>query len=374
MYPEEKLLDRSVFHDALRVGTMEFKDLVIESERCLIPWQIFFLNLLNLEAQLSHIETQRHDKISSKLIAKRKGLGNTTSKRIMDRLIRIQNYICENYKIPKNEFCESLVSMNDRDAVNHIVTYFEIDLNKFKNFRSKEKSFEYLIDCFESKNINISQGVLTNKILPNWQVVDNSIYKNTSGFVVKDDRIPFIFLPSEVSPDESTGRHIFTLVYLITLIGLGEFEYYLKSGFEIQNLPNRGRLGRLYNITSEFLLPSVFTDTLKNQVITEELRDKIASDYKITPTAVVVILRKRGIITSVDYDALLPSYVPPPTSKFFGAPLISTSVRKFTGKHAFNLINEGIKTGLIKNTQAQYLLFGYVNKKAFKKYRESLNI
>lgn len=377
MYPEEKLIERSTFREAFTDDSIEYKELVEESKKILIPWQMFLLNSGNLKKELAHIDKMRADKISPKLMAKRRGIGNVTSKRIIDRLIRLQNFITATQFLPQNTFCGSLVGKSNTEAVAHILSFFEIDINKFRSYKSKSSALGYLLEKIENKYINISQGVLANKMLPAWQVVDNSIYKNTSGFVIKDDEIPFIFLPSEVNPDEVEGRQIYTLIYLIVLIGLNEYDFYIGKDFKAKAVSATNKQKKIYAITSEFLLPSERTKGLQNSKITVTTRDNLASEYKITPTAVVVTLRIRNVIpTKTEYEALLPPPYDPSkaSTRQSRSPKIETSVRKFCGKYSFDFINAEIRNGQLSSTQAQYLLFGAVNKKNFKKYRDEIGI
>lgn len=377
LYPEEKLFERPIFKDAFAEDLIDFAKLQSESEKILIPWQLFFLNAKNLKSELDHIEKERADKVSAKLMSKRVGVGNITSKRIIDRLIRLQNYILQTNSLPKNDFCGSLTSKTEKDAVTHIAKYLEINIDRFRAYKNKSNALSYLIEKVEGKYINISQGVLTNKMLPTWQVVDNKIYKSTSGFVIKDDSIPFIFLPSEINPDEVDGRQIFTLVFLLVVIGLNEYDYFLEKDFKSKAVSATGARKRIYRITSEFLLPTDETEKLRGKIVTPQIRDTLASTYKITPTAVVVTLRMRKIITTKEeYEALLPPPYKPVKNadRHVSSPHIETSVRKFCGKYSFEYVNAGIKTNSLSSIQAQYLLFGSVNKKGFKKYRNGLKI
>lgn len=377
MYPEEKLIARPIFQDAFTSDSIEYKDLKEESDKILIPWQMFLLDSRNLKKELDHIEKMRADKISSKLIAKRTGVGGVTSKRIIDRLIRLQNFITTANILPTNTFCGSLVGKSSTDAVTHILSYFDIDINKFRGYKNKSSALSYLLGKIEGKYVNVSQGVLTNKMLPHRLVVDSSIYKNTSGFVIKDEKIPFIFLPSEINPDEVEGRQIYTLIYLVVLIGLNEYDFFIEKNFKTKALSAKSKQKKIYAITSELLLPSAVTETMRGTLVTSTVRDNLASDYKITPTAVVVTLRIRKVIsTKAEYEALLPPpYVPSKTSTHFSrTPKIETSVKKFCGVYSFESVNAGIKSGQLSSTQAQYLLFGAVNKKNFKKYRDGLNL
>ncbi len=340
-----------------------------------MPWQIFLLNSVNLTIAINHIETQRQHKVSKKLVAKRRGSGDVTSKRIIDRLIRQQNYLTSTGTFPTNTFCGSLKGLRLQTAVAKILTHFEIDQELFWKYSGKGSALEYLIRQVDRKNINVSRGVLTNKILPNHQVVGNAIYKNTSGFAIRDDRIPFIFLPSEVNPDEVESRQIYTLVYLLVIIGLDQYDYVLEKEFKATIMKAQNMSARIHAITSELLIPAIETEKLRGHKITVSKRDQLSLKFKVSPLALVITLRMRGILSKKEYEALKPP--PFTTKKAKGqarSPHISTSVGKFCGSNSFQAINNGIRSGTLPSTQAQYLIFGAVNKKGFRKYRNELGI
>ena len=93
LYPEENIEERDIFQNAYSTGQIKINDLKSESASILVPWQMFLLDDAGLEKHILHIEEQRQHKVSSKLIDKRKGSGATTSKRIIDRLIRLQEHL-----------------------------------------------------------------------------------------------------------------------------------------------------------------------------------------------------------------------------------------------------------------------------------------
>jgi hypothetical protein len=238
--------------------------------------------------------------------------------------------------------------------------------------RNKENALAYLIERIEDGQINVCQGVLTNKILP--ALSDSrSVYKNTSGFVIRDDRVPFIFIPSEVNPDEREGRQIFTLLYLLALIGLEAYEFQIEKDFKISMLSAVGRQKTAYSIVAEFLLPTEVTEQFRGTTITADVRDMFARKYKLTPSAVILILRKRNIIAQGEYVALLPPSAPPAKGKG-RTPGIESSVRKFNGKYTFEFVNRDLAASKITPVQTQYLLFGAINKSGFRKYRNKLGI
>lgn len=338
MYSEEKLVDRPIFKDGFKRGTIEFEELRNESDKILIPWQMFLLEDSTLTEELNHIENLRLHKISEKLVSKRKGGGDITSKRILDRLIRCQNFLSESANLKKNSFCGSLKGKPISEAAKHVEEYFAIKMDSFRR-KSKADALAYIIERFENGQINVCQGVLTNKILPALED-SREIYKNTSGFVIKDEKIPFVFIPSEINPNEREGRAILTLIYLIVLTGLDAYEYAINKDFKAQLLNAKGTERIAYDIVSEFLLPKTDSDKYQGQTITAVVRDFLSSKYKLSPTAVVVILRKRGLIqTQEEYESLLPEPAPP--AKPGGhTPPIQSSVEKFNGKYVYESINQ----------------------------------
>lgn len=375
LYPEENLDQRVVFQTAFSKGNIEYKDLVSESGKLLIPWQMFFLDSNNLNTQIAHIETQRKHKVSAKLVTKRRGIGEVTSKRIMDRLIRQQNFLTSTGTFSVNSFCGSLKGVQTRKAADHVLKYFSVDRNILWKYKGKKRALEYLINQIGSSNISISRGVLTNKLLPTWHVVPSDVYRNTSGFAIKDDCIPFVFLPSEINPDEVESRQIYTLIYLITVIGLDQYEYYLDKDFKAMIINAKGMTARIHAITAEFLVPAEETEKLKSQTVTPAIRDTLSDMFKVSPLALITILRIRRIITKSEYELLKPSpFVSKKQKTPMRSPKVSTSVEKFCGSKSFTAINSGIKSKILSNVQAQHLIFGGANKKGYYKYCNELGL
>lgn len=375
IYPEEYLENRDIFQEAFTKGSISINDLKSESEKILIPWQMFFLTQANFNAQMKHIDAQRHHKLSPKIVAKRKGAGDVTSKRIIDRLIRQQNFLTSLSTFPKNTFCGSLKGVSMNAAVQTILSHFDIDREVIWRYTSKGKALQYLIGQVESKNINVSRGVLTNKLLPTYKVVSSDVYRGTSGFVIRDDYVPFIFLPSEINPDEVESRQIYTLIYLLAIIGLEQYGYFLDKDFKAKMLSATGVSKKLHDITTEFLIPKQATEYLRGLNITEEMRDTLAYKFKVSPSALIVTLRMRGIISNPVYESLKPPQQPPLKKKSqMRPPKISTSVEKFCGQISYRSINTAIQNRVLPAIQAQYLIFGAVNKKGYKKYRNELGI
>lgn len=376
IYPEEKLEDRPIFAESFSNGYISYKSLLDECDSLLIPWQMFFLNPSNFKKQLENIENNRKSRFRKSFFTKRESAGKITSKRIIDRLIQLQDYIINNYKdkLSKHTFCGSMKGKAVDECIKIFIESFDINMSEFRGKSRFDIALEYLIEKIENKTINISRGVLKGGVLPEFKGTGN-VYKNTSGFVVRDEYIPFIFLPDDLNPDEALGRRIYTLVYLLVCIGLDEYDFYLESNFKASALKTKGSEAKRHKITTAILLPEAETERLRGSIITETEIENLSKTYKITPTAVVVTLKRRGIINQTQYESLLPVFVGLSKNKSKGRrPNIDTAVRKFCGLQSFGYVNQGIKNGTLGGIEAQYLLFGRVNQKQYKNYRQKVNI
>lgn len=373
LYPEEELHTRGVFVDAFADGSITLKDLKSESEKILIPWQLFLLTHANLETQQRHIESQRKYKVSPRLLAKRKGAGKVTSKRIIDRLIRQQEFLTSQNSLPRNAFCGSLRGQRAKAAAHGILSHFGIDRDKLWGLPSKATALQYLIGQIEARNINVSRGTTAHKLLPSSQVVPSNIYKNTSGFVLKDDHVPFLFLPGDI-PEEVDSRQIYTLIYLVVAIGLGAYDYLLDKDFRARMISSSGVERRLHSIASEVLVPESETEKLRGREMTPVERDSLAERLKVSPSALITTLRVRKILSVEEYEALKPEPFAPGRDERRHSPKVITSVEKFCGRISHKAIAGAISAGTLTSTQAQYLIFGAVNRKAYHRYLTELGV
>ena len=378
-YPEEHLIEYGVFRAALEKGSITFMELRGAAEKIHVPWQMFLLDINNLKRELKNIEDNRLDKFPKNMleIHKRKGIGNVTSKRIIDRQIRIQSFVAS--QLPEDLVCDfagSLKTKNIQNSVKHIIDYFQINISHFRTQDTIEKSKNYLIERIQSKNkINVSQGVKTNGILPE---IKNTLelFKNTSGFVVKDKKIPFIFLPSEMNSDENHYRQIYTLLYLTVVVGMEEYSHAIEN-YSIKKIREDKKFKQINNIVSEILLPRLITNALKSEDINKDLVNKLKEDYRLSYTAILFILRLRKIIdANTQKDLELPKKEPrvvmETVKNFFNQPHITTSVKKFCGSIASEKINIAIKNNKIFPNQAQMIIFGRFRKDKWIEFRSRI--
>lgn len=368
VYPDENLHERKIFKNAIHSDELIFSELKDECSKLHIPWQLFFLSPSKVKKEITNINSLRKSKFDFSKIANREsGLSNRISMRLVDRIIALQQFCIED-EPSINDFCGSLKLIDHTNWSTNIIKYFEIDLDKFNNL-NKEKALEYLIYQVETKNIYVSRGVLTNKILPASKELKES-YKQSSGFVVQDSKIPYVFLPNEINRNETSGRQIYTLLSLIILIGLGEYNILVNR--DLGSQVNKSKLTKkVHSSVTEILLPFEVTDTCRNKKIDSLIRDDLAERYKLTPTAVVITLRERGLIEQDECEILLKSIQKKPSQGdvFYSRQKLTTSVEKFCGHASNSKILGGIKNKTLKPNKAQYLLFGQIDKSRFHTFK-----
>lgn len=372
IYLDEHLVDRPLFLNARQTRTLTYTELRAECDKLLITWQLFLLTPTRLEKEIGKIEEKRRSKFDQVMIASRDNEGHGISLRIADRLIALQDFARQGID-RENSFCGALKSTHRDKWAEQLLNHFEIDLTKLASGR-KEKTLEYLIGKLEGKDIRVSRGVLSNKLLPAANAIRSS-YRKSSGFVVQDSKVPYIFLPNEVSDNETPGRQILTLLSLLILIGLNQYNLCIMGDFEMRIGSNR-TLRQIYEVASEILLPFDVTDKLRGEQITEETRDELASRYMLTPSAIVVTLRQRGLIEDdTTYQSLLDGIPKGNGSKTTKrTPHIDTAVRKLCGNATSNDIINGLRSHTLTSIQAQYMMFGRVDKLRFEKYKANVGL
>jgi len=373
-YPEEKLIHRPKFSEALGKDSISYRDLKSEAETLFIPWQMFFLEKTKLETQLKNIEQNRADRITTSFLSKRSGRSGSFSARLVDRFIRTQNFLVSNGSFSVNNFNKSLSGLNISEAVKSILSHFTIDMNIFRKQPTVAKAIDYLIACISKGNINVARGTTAHGLMPSTKN-HRMLYKNMSGFCLKDDKVPFIYLSTnEVVGEEAVGRQVYTLVYLLTLIGLDIYSFAVNAK-SVVRVPNGDARTQLANaITSELLIPKKELEIYRGKKITWDDVKSISLDFKVTPRAVLFRLKKDVFITAYEHDLLLNRNPFIPKTQRMNGPRVETSVKKLSGDLVFNSANSLTKVGTLRPIQAQIILFGKPDSIKWREYRTSMGI
>ena len=374
IYPDEHLSERPVFSNALANGEMSLTDLKKECGTLLIPWQLFLLQPGKLDRSIEQIEARRNAKFNERLIASRKKDGSGISLRIADRVIGLQEFASRGISQP-NDFC-GMLNNHDRSQWPQILTkHFGIDPIKLKN-RPKKAVLEYLIKQTEAKNIRVARGVLSSAamLFPVAREIQKT-YRKSSGFVVHDPKLPYVFLPDEMGDNETMGRQILTLLVLLVLVGTNTYDIYLTGDLELRIRRDK-ILAKAFGVATDILLPQEVSDSYKGKVITEAIRDELAAAYMLSPSAVVVTLRQRDVIESDKEQTRLLGSIE--TGGGGGGPMsapkIDTSIKKLCGESTTADIVSALSDHKLKTVDAQYLMFGRVDKLRFAKFAATVGL
>lgn len=343
----------------------------------MIPWQLFFLSNDKLEGTIDKINAKRKAKFDKKLIASRDNTtGGGVSLRIADRLIALQEFAKESVTVD-NPFCGSLKNLHRDKWAKHIIDYFEIDISILRS-GNKGRTLDKLITRIEAKNIRIARGVLDNNnmLLP-VASTSRQVYRKSSGFVVKDEKVPYVFLPNELNDNETAGRQILTLFVLLILIGNDQYDLYLSGELEMY-IKGQKKLQQAFGVATEILLPFSETEQYSGIKITATIVEELSSKYMLTPSAVIVTLSQRGFVATEAQkqqlqDALtasLPDTPPAPKR----AANIDNAVKKLCGAATTTDLISAIEAKSLGSIRAQYLIFGRVDKLRFAKFKATVGL
>jgi hypothetical protein len=357
---------------AIESDEISKSDLIAEAETLFIPWQMFLLTPSNLTKHLRRIEKNRADKINVKQLAHRAGFEGQTPYRLIDRYIRAQTFLLSHQSFSPNAFCNSLSGKTTQQAVTAISSHFNIDRDAFWNRRTKELARDYLIEKLTQHQVNVAIGSSDARLMPS---SDNhrKLYKNISGFCLKDDRVPFIFINANLSDyEEPIGRQIYTTLYLLALIGLGY--YTLTRDWRPGKTSGAGNtyFRSAHRIASEFLFPTAELEKYRGKPISKETISSISNRFKLTPTAVAFRLHQDGLIGADETEKITPE----PFKKSGGprTPRIDRTVRRLNGSLVVNAVNASFGRNRITQNQAQYILFGRIRRKLWRDYRALIGL
>lgn len=372
-YPEENLLTRSIPSAALAHGEIKKGDLQREANTLFIPWQMFMLKWENLLRHLKRIETNRKDKIRIGQLSTRPGAEGATPNRLIDRYIRSQNFLVSHGAYPRNGYIGALRGKSISSSVESLISHFDFKRQDFWDKSTKERALEYIVDRIEHRQINVALGGSEARLVPSSRN-HRLLYKNLSGFCLRDEKVPFIFVNMNMADkEEPAGRRIYTLVYLLVLVGLDIFT--ITRDWRPGHAPSgRGRsyLRTAHDITSEFLLPTTSIDPYRGKKITLETVTVLSAQHKLTPTATLFRLWKEKCITKEERDALTqPTVLRKSRAR---SPHIENAVRKINGALVYSAVNAACAASRITPNQAQYILFGRVRRKMWWAYRARVGI
>ena len=175
------------------------------------------------------------------------------------------------------------------EQAEYILNALDINLEDFRNTKSKPAAMMYLIDKLEAQNIFVALEASTN--MP--QNMNHA--KGVSGVYIKDKRYPYLFIANEGQRDfeSGAGRKIFTIMYLVACMFKGKSKMVSLSEIAKESVDDE-----IYQIVEEMLLP--ITDLPKKSLYTLDDIDEVSEYLKLTGRAILVRLKHTGLLLDED--------------------------------------------------------------------------
>ncbi|MFC5370765.1 hypothetical protein [Arcanobacterium bovis] len=292
----EMLLENSIaysdsnFLDALEHGRVQFATLRQLAEKTRVPLPLFFAPEDFVKSQIK----QQNDILIANYtnqtiyMNSRNSLDVRDIQLIVKDLIQKRETIKRLYKpIPDNNITGSLKrrGLSIQDDATKLSKLLGFHIEHFRSYREKEDAFRYIVELAEQSRIYVSRT--------QQHVMPQRITKPSfSGFLLKDRKIPYIFLANNSNGEfeEVAGRRIFTLLLLIVMLARGIYQPVALSDVE-----NESSDSYEYDLVGEILLPK--EDLIKADPVGLEEMKTLASECKVTPSMVVVRCQRVGLIS-----------------------------------------------------------------------------
>ena len=240
------------------------------------------------------------------------------------------------------------------------ISSLDIDMDVFRR-HGKSKALQYLIERMEKKQFGVSRVVYDHRLLPRVEQ-SRRAYKRSSGFIIYNEKIPFLSLPATGGSDEAPGRQIYTLLLLVVMALTGYYNIVLTPSKEerldqIESYSTKEE--RLfYKTVNEILVPKNITDELVGANISERDVRRLANKYNSTPAAMKVILAQRGFDGADDIELRKP----PKTSGGRSIPA-TQAIEKFCGRYMSNQLKLALLNKSLNSSDFENLVCGIRNKR-----------
>ncbi|GAA4076388.1 ImmA/IrrE family metallo-endopeptidase [Nocardioides kongjuensis] len=282
-------------------GFINWADLVAHARAADIPWTLFFAPVENIRSQV-----QRKTNLLLKGTSKQAFSMNSRHEvqladveLIVKDLLRKQEHLKRlEPNMAKNQVvgCLGKPAKTKRTPVedaNILRSALGFTLDELHANGTKERAFEFLINCFEAHQLFVSRNQ------PGYMLQRVPQGIKFSGLAVKDNKIPYLFLASGDEGDfEPAGRKIFTMVLLAALVGYGTF-----APVTFEDKTGNGAIKREYEVAGEVLMPRA--ELKKVSVPSLDAARQHATAYKVTPSAFVMRAWKLDLIDRETTDAWL---------------------------------------------------------------------
>ncbi|MBQ3318600.1 hypothetical protein IJG76_01115 [Candidatus Saccharibacteria bacterium] len=281
---------------ALEDNKIKFSKLRDLSREAGIPYSLFFAPIEKVEENINKNNEILFTGIQEGpiAIASRGDIRIRDINLIVKDIQKRQLFLAKNHReVVPNPILNLRQQQTSTDMANLIIKSLNLDMDKFRNYSSKDSAYNYLVSCLENNNIIISRsrkGVMPQTIKPGL---------NFSGFSVKHKKYPAIFLHSkdEDRINDPAGRRIFTIFLLLACIANKRFatvSYNQSVEEPAQNIE--------YIVAEEILMPEDAISGTRIDNINE--LENIAEFFKVTPSMALVRLKRLGCIDRETFEKI----------------------------------------------------------------------
>ncbi|MBQ2638969.1 hypothetical protein IJF91_02815 [Candidatus Saccharibacteria bacterium] len=283
------------YERAKQSGEIKFSKLVELSRKGHIPYALFFAPEKLVSSNIKRDEDIIYSGIDRGGMYMA-GRGNVDIKdiKLIVKDIRKRQMIMNKYhkNVPINAIININTSGGIEEVANRIVEALHINMEEVRAKADKTKAYECLVNQIEAANILVSKK--QNGAMP--QRVDSEV--RFSGIALKDKHFPSIFLYSkdEDAVSDPVGRRIFTLILLLSCMA---YKKYMPVSYDtdLRDIIE----SKEYIVAEEILVPRRCVEGISVRSIDDI--NNLAKDFKVTPSMMLMRLKRLGIIDKKDADA-----------------------------------------------------------------------
>lgn len=282
------------YQRAVAERKIKISKLIELARKAQIPYSLFFSPKKLVDANIKHNEQLLFQGVDNGIISMA-GRGNVEVKDInlIVKDIRKRQLFLAKYNktAPDNPILHIQRDPDAQQYAKSILGSLNLDMNKLRDYKTKNSAYNFLVNELERANILISRS--QKGAMP--QAIKKDV--RFSGIAVKHKKYPAIFLYTKDESDiaDPTGRRIFTIVLLLVCMSLNHFspvsyDSNLQSPIEAKE----------YIITEEILMPQEMIDG----VVVESLSDvhNLSNIFKVTPSMVLMRLKRLKFIDDEQFN------------------------------------------------------------------------
>lgn len=337
---------------ALIKGSISLSQLIYQAQKAEIPLPLFFAPKAFVEEQIKHKTDTLLDAMPDHSFSMngRDRIDIRDIQLIVRDLLRKQKWAIKlDPGVKRNGLIGVFKNTNRsiEQQADELRNRLGFDLDEFRASTRKEQALEYFIRQVEGQQILIAQSQQNH--MP--QDLDKL---NLSGLSVKNTKLPYIFLGSgpEDGGNQPAGRRIYTLAFLLALLAHGRFA---AVTFNASIDPTENVF--FFDLAGEFLVPRA--DLQHRSLSDIDQVESLASDFKITPTALVVRAARSGVLTQAESADLLDE-LRMSWKQRRGGRSPSDHVKahmKYTGLEASRRFVDGLNTGKLSSAEFRKIVF-----------------